>query len=122
MTLTLLVGLGAAVGAVLRYLVDQLIESTHDMVFPYGTFTINVTGSFLLGVLTGLGLHHGLDASVVTVAGAGVLGGYTTFSTWGWESVVLLGDRALLETLANVGASLAVGAAAAAAGLGLAQL
>jgi CrcB protein len=120
--LALLVGLGAAVGAVLRYVVDQFIQSTHDTVFPFGTFVINISGSLLLGLLTGLGLHHGLDASVVTVAGAGVLGGYTTFSTWGWESIVLLGDRAHLEAIGNITASLMVGAAAAAAGLGIAQL
>jgi CrcB protein len=120
--ITLLVGVAAAAGAVLRYLVDQLIESTHDMAFPWGTFTINVTGSFVLGLLTGLGQHHGLDPSVVTVAGAGLLGGYTTFSTGGWESVILIDDRAVLAAVANVLASLAIGAVAAAAGLGLAQL
>jgi CrcB protein len=120
--IVLLVGVGAALGAVLRYVVDQLVESTHETVFPFGTFTINVTGSFALGVLTGLGLHHGLNPDVVTVLGAGLLGGYTTFSTWGWESAVLVSDRAVLEALANVLASLGVGAVAAAAGLGLAQL
>jgi fluoride exporter len=120
--ITVLVGLAAAGGAMLRYVVDQLVESTHDMVFPFGTFSINVTGSFVLGLLTGLGLHHGLDPTVITVSGAGLLGGYTTFSTWGWESAILVGDRAVLEASANVLASLGVGAAAAAAGLGLALL
>jgi len=117
-----LVGLGAAIGAVLRYVVDQLVQSTNELVFPLGTLTINVTGSFALGVLTGLALHHGLHSNVVAVLGAGLLGGYTTFSTWGWESVALVGDRALLEGFTNVASSLALGALAAGAGLGLMSL
>jgi fluoride exporter len=120
--LALLVGIGAAVGAVLRYVIDQIVQRGHDTAFPFGTLTINLTGSFALGLITGLGEHHGLDASVLTVAGAGVLGGYTTFSAWAWESVVLLTDRAVLAMTANITMSLVVGSAAAAAGLGLAQL
>ena len=122
MILALLVGIGASAGALLRYVVDQLVQRGHDTAFPLGTLTINVTGSLALGLITGLSQHHGLDSSVLTVAGAGVLAGYTTFSAWAWESVVLLADRALLAMTANITASLMVGAAAAAAGLGIAQL
>jgi fluoride exporter len=120
--IALLVGLGAAVGAMLRYVVDRLIESQRASVFPFGTVTINLSGSLLLGVLTGLGLHHGLDSDAVAVLGAGVLGGYTTFSAWAWETVVLTGDGDVIEAVANVVVSLAGGILAAAAGLGLARL
>jgi len=120
--ITLWVGLAAALGAVLRYVVDRLIESAHDTVFPFGTLTINLSGSFLLGLLTGLELHHGWNPEAVTVLGVGLLGGYTTFSTWSWESVQLAGNRAAIEALGNVFGSLGLGLAAAGAGLALGRL
>src|SRR5664279_4340867 len=92
----------------------------HDSVFPWGTFAINITGSLLLGLVTGLALHHGLAHRPTVVLSAGFTGGYTTWSTWAWESLVLAEDGSLLEAGANIGASLVVGVLAAAAGLGLA--
>lgn len=118
----LLVALAAAGGAVLRYVVDQLIESTHDAVFPFGTLVVNLSGSFALGIVTGLALHHGLDARTATVLGAGALGGYTTFSTWAWESVALVADGDSLEAVANVAVTVVFGALAAAGGLAIARM
>src|SRR5664280_1096007 len=68
----------------------------------------------------GLALHHGLAHRPTVVLSAGFTGGYTTWSTWAWESLVLAEDGSLLEAGANIGASLVVGVLAAAAGLGLA--
>jgi CrcB protein len=118
----LLVMAAAAVGAPLRYIVDQVVQHRRDGAFPLGTFTINVTGSLLLGLLTGLARHHGLSAEALTVLGTGLLGGYTTFSTFSYETVRLLEDGALLEATLTVTASLAVGLLAAAAGLGVTLL
>jgi len=118
----LLVMAAAAVGAPLRYVVDQAVQHRREGAFPLGTFTINATGSLLLGLLTGLARHHGLSAQALTVLGAGLLGAYTTFSTFSYETVRLLEDGALSEAMLNVGAGLAVGLAAAAAGLGLTLL
>lgn len=120
MMLAIAVGLAAGLGATGRYLLDQLIQGWHDSVFPWGTFAINITGSLLLGLVTGLALHHGLARRPTVVLSAGFTGGYTTWSTWAWESLVLAEDGSLLEAGANIGASLAVGVLAAAAGLGLA--
>jgi CrcB protein len=119
MTLALLM-LAAAVGAPLRYVVDQTIQHHWPGAFPAGTLTINLTGSLLLGLLTGLAAHHGLSAQALTVLGTGLLGAYTTFSTFSYESIRLLEDGAVAEATLNVAASLALGLAAAAAGLGLA--
>lgn len=116
------VGVAAAVGAVLRYLVDQGIQHRHEQVLPWGTFVVNISGSFLLGVVTGLGLHHGLPADAVTVLGAGLLGGYTTWSTYLWESLALVESGARPAAAVNLVGSLAAGVVAAAAGLGLALL
>jgi CrcB protein len=119
MTLALVV-LAAAVGAPVRYVVDQAIQHRWPGAFPAGTLTVNVTGSLVLGLLTGLAAHHGLAPQAVTILGTGLLGGYTTFSTFSYETIRLLEDGAVAEAALNVGGSLTFGLAAAAAGLGLA--
>jgi fluoride exporter len=121
MTLALLM-LAAAVGAPLRYVVDQTIQHRRPGRFPAGTLAINVTGSLALGLLTGLAAHHGLAPRAVTVLGTGLLGAYTTFSTFSYETIRLLEDGAVAEATLNVVGSLALGLTAAAAGLGLALL
>lgn len=120
--LTIWVGLAAAVGAVCRYLLDIAVQRRHGRTFPFGTLVINVLGSFVLGLFTGLALHHGLGARTTAIVGVGLCGGFTTFSTWMWESLALSESGAYAEAAANVVASLALGLAAAGAGLGLALL
>jgi fluoride exporter len=122
MILALLVGLGAAFGAVARYVLDQAVTRRRGSTFPAGTWLINITGSFILGLLTGLAAHHGLSDQVVTVIGTGVCGGYTTFSTFSYETVRLTEEGAGLVAVGNVVGSIAAGLAAAALGLGLALL
>ena len=120
MLLAALVGLAAALGAVSRYLVDQAVANKWESAFPWGTWVINVTGSFALGLLTGLALHHGLSAHVVSVLGTGICGGYTTFSTFNFESVRLAEDGSLAGAVGSIAGSIAAGLLAAACGLGLA--
>ena len=118
--LTLAVALAAGVGAVLRYLVDQVVQHRTRGDFPYGTVVINITGSFVLGLVTGLALHHGLAATPTVIIGTGFAGGYTTLSTWAWETLALAETGDLLEASVNIVGSFAAGLAAASAGLGLA--
>lgn len=106
--------LGGAVGAPLRYLVDQLVQARHDSLFPWGTFTVNVLGSLVVGATAAAA--SGLDPWVLTVVGTGMCGALTTFSTFGYETVRLLQDGALLTALANATLSVAVALAACAAG------
>jgi len=122
MILAVAVSLAASAGAVCRYLLDQLVQHQHDQRFPWGTFVINVTGSMLLGLVTGLAVHHGLPAVPATVVGVGFAGGYTTWSTYMWESLALAEAGALGGAAVNIIGSLAAGLAAAAAGFGLAFL
>ena len=110
----------AAVGAPARYLLDGWVRDRTGGAFPWGTFVVNVTGCLALGLLTGLGLHHGLGATTRTMVGTGGLGAYTTFSTLSFETVRLAEDGAADRALLNAAGSLLVGLAAAAAGLGLA--
>lgn len=119
MILALAVGLTAGLGAVLRYLVDRLVQSRHDGAFPLGTLTVNVSGSLLLGVVTGLGISSGLPPDAVLVVSAGLAGGYTTLSTWAWETLTLGLAGARAQAALNALGTLAACLAAAAAGLAL---
>jgi CrcB protein len=120
--LTFLVAVAAGVGAVMRYVVDEIVEHRTRSPFPTGTLVVNVTGSFVLGLVTGLALHHGLGTHSTAIAGAGFAGGYTTFSTWAWESLALNEDGLAWHAVGNVAGSIAAGLLAAAAGLGIALL
>lgn len=120
MTLAIAVALLAAVGAACRYVVDQVIQHQHDSVFPWGTFAINIVGSFILGLVTGLATHHGLSATTATIVGSGFCAGFTTFSTWMWETLALGEAGAWLEATLNIVGSLVVGLAAAAVGFAVA--
>jgi len=111
-----------AAGAVLRYLVDRYVQGRVESDFPYGTVVINVTGSLVLGFLTGSALHHGLSATWVTVLGTGLCGAYTTFSTFTYDTFRLLGSDALAGAVTNVLVSVLAGLGAAVAGLALGTL
>ena len=116
------VALAAGLGAVLRYLVDQFVYRRTRGDFPLGTLVVNVSGSFLLGLVTGLAAHHGLPHTPTVVIGTGFAGGYTTLSTWAFETVGLAETGELAEAAVNIVGSFAAGLAAAAAGLGVALL
>jgi CrcB protein len=122
MSTLLWVALGSALGAPARYLLDQFIQYRLGRVFPWGTFVVNVTGSFLLGVLVAVSGHHQIDGWLLAAAGTGFLGSYTTFSTFTWETMRLAEDGAVVAATVNLVASIATGAAAAAAGLALGGL
>jgi fluoride exporter len=115
----LMVCLGAACGAPARYLTDRAIQSRHDSVFPWGTLTVNVVGSLILGLLVGAEGHHHVPAEVVAAVGTGFCGALTTYSTFGFETVRLVEDGARLYAVLNVVASLLAGFGAAAMGYAL---
>lgn len=112
----LLVLVGGAVGAPLRYLTDLLVQARHDSVLPWGTLTVNVTGSLLLGGLAAAVADAGAPEWLMTLLGTGLCGALTTFSTFGFETYRLVEDGAWLEALGNVVLSLAAGMAAVALG------
>ena len=111
-----------AVGAPLRYAVDGWVGDRTDGVFPWGTLLINVTGSLLLGFITGLGLYHAFPKTPRVVLGTGFCGAYTTFSTFTFETVRLIEEGAVNEALRNAFGTLVAGAIGAALGLALAAL
>jgi fluoride exporter len=100
---------GGMIGAPARYLTDRLVQARHDSVFPWGTFAVNMAGSFVLGFLLGAQRHLGLPPVLFALLGTGFCGGLTTFSTFGYETLRLLEDGAIGEAGVNVIGSLAVG-------------
>ena len=105
----LYVALGAAVGAPLRYLADVAVQRRHDSVFPWGTLTVNVVGSFLFGMIAAVDRGGDLRAGVVAGLGVGFCGALTTYSTFGYETLRLIDGGARFYALANVGISVAAG-------------
>jgi CrcB protein len=116
------VALAGALGAVARYAVHSLVQSRASGVFPVGTVVINVTGSLALGFIAGLVIYQGADPDLRTIVGTGFLGGYTTFSSYSFETVGLLEDGVPRAAVVNAVGSVVVGALAATAGLLLASL
>jgi CrcB protein len=113
----LLVALGAAIGAPLRYLTDRAVQSRHDSGFPWGTLTVNVVGSLVLGLLAGLPA----SAPVAAFLGTGFCGALTTYSTFSYETVRLARTGARFYATMNVVASIVAGLGAASVGLLIAQ-
>jgi CrcB protein len=118
----LLLGLAGGLGAGTRFVVDGLVRSRLRTALPVGTIAINITGSFLLGLVAGAVIVHAAPVELQAIAGTGFLGGYTTFSTASFETVRLIQSRRTgLALLNGIGTAIAA-VAAAAAGLALASL
>ena len=114
--------IAAAAGAVLRYLVDGRLAEGADGAFPWGTWVVNVTGSFVAGLLSGLALHHALPVRPRVVLITGLCGAYTTFSTFTAETVRLIEEGRLAAAARNVSGTALAAALAAGAGLALASI
>ena len=106
------VALLGGVGALLRFGLDGFVAERVDSEFPFGTFAVNVSGAFALGVLAGVALR----GDALLLAGTATLGSYTTFSTWMLETHRLGEDGSFAVAALNIVVSLAVGVCAAALG------
>jgi CrcB protein len=120
----LLVALGGALGSAARYkLSGYLLHHTLDWRFPAGTFAVNVLGCLVAGILAGLAEKHDLlSPDTRLLLFTGVLGGFTTFSAFGLETMFLLRRGEVLVAGANVALSVVAGLLALWLGLGLASL
>lgn len=98
----LLVCAGGAIGSGARYLVSGWAASVFGLDFPRGTLIVNVTGSLLLGVLVAVAGGRGLSDEVRLFLGAGVLGGFTTYSSFNAETIALAERAGLWPAAANV--------------------
>nr|WP_272919056.1 fluoride efflux transporter CrcB [Streptomyces sp. SID4985] len=117
----MLVIVGGMAGAPLRYLTDRFVQKRHDAVFPWGTFTVNVIGCFILGLLTGAVVAGAASSNVQLLLGTGLCGALTTYSTFSFETLRLAEDGARFLAAANVVASLVAGLGAAFVGTAVAE-
>lgn len=115
----LLVALGAAVGAPARYLTDRAVQRRWGTAFPFGTLTVNLIGSLLLGILVGSADHGGASSDLVLLAGTGFCGAFTTYSTFSYETLRLAEDGRVVAATGNLLGSVLPGLAAAALGVAL---
>jgi len=120
---TALVALGGLVGSVARYWLSGAVQGLSGPGFPTGTLAVNVLGSFVIGVVMALSLERGLIGDDVRILLAtGVCGGFTTMSTFSYETLALLRDGEQLLALGNIGISFAACIGAAWVGTAVARL
>jgi CrcB protein len=105
----LAVGLGGFVGSIARYLLGAYIGSRYGVRFPYGTFVINVTGCFLVGLIMALLSRTTASTYWRYLIPIGFIGAYTTFSTFEYETLRAVQDGQMLTGLLNLGLSVIVG-------------
>jgi CrcB protein len=116
-----LIAVGGATGASVRYLLDGSVTRRYGGRLPWGTLVVNLLGSVLLGLLVGLDLGRGVPGWVLPLLGAGLCGSLTTTSTLAWETLALAEDgyprRAVTYLSVSVVAGLALAGAGMAVGL-----
>lgn len=112
-----MVAVGALVGAPARYLTDRAVQSRHDTVFPWGTLTVNIAASLLLGFVAGAGSN--VDPRLTALIGTGFCGALSTYSTFSYETLRLVGEGARFYAVVNVLLSLLAGIGAAALGISI---
>lgn len=117
--LFLAIAIAGGLGAAARFVLDGLIRSATDIRLPWATILINISGSLLLGLVTGLAAGRVLPEAWQLILGTGFLGGYTTFSTASFETVGLLRDRRWVAAALNGFGVLVCSVAVAGAGLWL---
>ncbi|MCX8088898.1 MAG: fluoride efflux transporter CrcB [Meiothermus ruber] len=105
----LLVMLGGAIGAMLRYGLGAWVQGLLGPGFPWSTFLINITGSLLIGLVLRLSLEGALSPEWRLFLAVGVLGGYTTFSTFSWETLTLVQQGEWLKAFLYMAGSVVLG-------------
>ena len=119
----LLVALGGSIGAVARYGLAGLVQRFTTPYFPFGTFVVNVAGCFVFGTLAGVAEHRfALGPQPRAFLLIGILGGFTTFSSFTYETFQLLRDAEIMRASLNAGGQLVVGLIAMWLGFVLARL
>jgi CrcB protein len=115
------VALAGSIGAMSRFVLDGHIKARRNHTFPWATLVINVTGSLILGFVSGVLLRHKGFAGIETIIGVGFCGGYTTFSTASFETVRLLERRDYKRAVGSAVGGLLAAVLAAASGVLIGQ-
>ncbi len=119
----LLVALGGAIGSVLRYGVSIAVAERFGLAFPYGTLVVNLTGSLCIGIVAGLAMRGdaGMTPELRLFLATGILGGFTTFSSFALENLVLVRDGTPAVAVLYALGSLVLGVLAASLGMTVAR-
>ncbi len=118
----LIIGMGGFIGSVLRYMTTQFIQLKYLTNFPYGTLAVNVAGCFIIGVLFGLSLSGKITSQWRMFLATGICGGFTTFSAFSQETVMLMREEQVFLALLYITSSVLIGLAATFMGIALARL
>ncbi|HKJ45360.1 MAG TPA: fluoride efflux transporter CrcB [Balneolales bacterium] len=117
MKFIILVGVGGFFGSVARYLLSQLVQGNFLSSFPYGTMTVNILGCFIIGVIYALSTKGIVSPEYRVLLATGFCGGFTTFSSFSYESMTLLQDGQFLYASMYAGFSFFIGLLASYAGV-----
>ncbi|SIT92293.1 fluoride efflux transporter CrcB [Pontibacter indicus] len=122
MKILLAIGAGSFIGGTCRYLLSQFIQTRTTIPFPLATLTVNIIGCLLIGVVFGLGAKGGITPEWRLFLATGILGGFTTFSAFSYETVHMLQNGQTSSAITYVLASVLVGLLATFAGFWLTKL
>ena len=122
MKLLLAVGVGSFIGGTSRYLLSQFIQTRSTIPFPFATLTVNIIGCLLIGVVFGLSTKGGITPEWRLFLATGILGGFTTFSAFSYETVHMLQNGQTSSAMAYVLASVLLGLLATFLGFWLGKL
>jgi len=109
MKILIAIGTGSFIGAVSRYLLSQIIHTKLSMAFPWGTLIVNIVGCFLIGIIFGLSDRANLPQEWRLFLATGLIGGFTTYSAFSFETMSMLREGQLWYASAYVLASIVVG-------------
>ena len=119
MKILLAIGLGSFIGGVSRYLLTFFIQNKFLSTFPYGTLVVNITGCFLIGIIYGLSEKGNISAEWRLFLATGIMGGFTTFSSFSNETVSMMREAQYWQAFSYVGISIIIGLAATFGGISL---
>jgi CrcB protein len=105
----IVVGFGGFVGAICRYAVSGWAQKLSNSHFPFGTLAVNGIGSLIIGFMAGVSQHAVISPEVRLFIGIGLLGAFTTFSTFSYETMMLLRSGSVLEAFLNILVSVSLG-------------
>lgn len=119
MRILFFVGLGSFIGGISRYLLSLFIQNKFLSTFPYGTLVVNITGCFLIGVIYGFSERGSMNVEWRLFLATGIMGGFTTFSSFSNETVSMLRDAQYWQAFSYIALSVLIGLAATFGGISL---
>ena len=119
MRILFFVGLGSFIGGISRYLLSLFIQNKFLSTFPYGTLVVNITGCFLIGVIYGFSERGSMNVEWRVFLATGIMGGFTTFSSFSNETVSMLRDAQYWQAFSYIALNVLIGLAATFGGISL---